>query len=258
MWLSKVTCYLSTCVLALVWCWRGDSQVTVKCVWVRIGWGGGEGDVLKIHAYVSVGTTVKAFFMTEFYIIYFITAADPDVFFFSPPLLFIIITFVYFMCSRLNENILFCSNWRVWHIRALSGCGYSFLCMPFVFFVCLCVSVCRQWGHWCWKMCPHFFFFFLPHGAGLLWQPCWASLMSHMCHCGTFSSETTAWRDQNGLFILSISSPPFVSASVSLSFCHSLVYSLWVLDGLETFKIPFFRLFLCQWAFAESLVWIYD
>lgn len=35
-----------------------------------------------------------------------------------------------------------------------------------VYAVCLSVFVfgcfvCRQWGHWCWKMCPHFFFFSL-------------------------------------------------------------------------------------------------
>lgn len=98
-----------------------------------------------------------------------------------------------------------------------SGCGHCSLsvCLCVGVWVCVCVCLSVDSGALMLKDVSSFL-----HCTWLLWRSCWAALMSRMCHCRTFSSETTARGDQNGMFILSIASP-----SRYFCVCHSFFYS---------------------------------
>lgn len=76
----------------------------------------------------------------------------------------------------------------------LSACGLCSICMSLSLCACACIHVFlfADSGALMLKDVPSFL-----HSSGLLWQPCWASLMSHMCHCRAFSSETKAQGDEN-------------------------------------------------------------
>lgn len=85
--------------------------------------------------------------------------------------------------------------------------------------VCVCIFLCVDSGALMLKDVSSFL-----HYAGLLWQPCWAALMSHVCHCKTFG-------DEDGVFTLS-ASPTLCrtlrhSLALLLVFCwEPLAYSL--------------------------------
>lgn len=110
--------------------------------------------------------------------------------------------------------------------------------------VCLCVGVCLSVDSGALMLKDVSSFLYC---TGLLWRSCCAAVMSCMCHCRTFSSGTTARADQNGMFILSISTLPLYT-HVSLSSCHSLIYSLPALYALENLTSNLsFKLF-CHYA----------
>lgn len=116
---------------------------------------------------------------------------------------------VFFFSMQENElKLSVRSNWKMY-----SGCGHCSpsVCLCVGVWVCVCVCLSVDSGALMLKDVSSFL-----HGTGLLWRSCWAALMSRMCHCRTFSSETTAGGDQNGMFILSVIS------TLSLLLCHSL------------------------------------
>lgn len=124
----------------------------------------------------------------------------------------------------------------MWALRSL----YVFVCAGVRVCVCVCVCLSVDSGALMLKDVSSFL-----HCTGLLWQPCWAALMSRVCHCRTFSSETTVRGDQNGMFILSITPPPLSSlslfTSLSLSSCRSPFHPLLALGSyaLETLTYIF-------------------
>lgn len=102
------------------------------------------------------------------------------------------------------------------------------VCLCVGVWVCVCVCLPVDSGALMLKDVSSFL-----HCAGLLWQLCWAALMSRMCHCRTFSSGTTAQSDQNGMFILPISPYHPPCTFVSLSSCHSFCYGLRATESLD-------------------------
>lgn len=117
-----------------------------------------------------------------------------------------------------------CRNWKMY-----SGCGHCSLsvCLCVGVWVCVCVCLSVDSGALMLKDVSSFL-----HCTWLLWRSCWAALMSRMCHCRTFSSETAARGDQNGMFILSISSP-------SRYFCVTLLLPLILLRRYMHWKVFF-------------------
>lgn len=125
-----------------------------------------------------------------------------------------------------QENDLKWSVRSAWETYTGHCVAWALLSLHVFVFACVCACLSVDSGALMLKDVSSFL-----QCTGLLQQPCWAALMSRMCHCRTFSSEITARGDQNGMFILSI--PPPLSTSVSLSFCLSFSWLL-VLSTLET------------------------
>ncbi len=129
--------------------------------------------------------------------------------------------FFFFPCKWMNWSILSALIEKcTWGTQSM----WALLSLYVFVWVCVCVRLSVDSGALMLKDVSSFL-----HCTGLLWRSCWAALMSCMCHCRTFSSETTARGDQNGMFILHIS-------ALSLLRCHSLpvTHSFTVLYARET------------------------
>lgn len=103
-----------------------------------------------------------------------------------------------------QENDLKWSVRSAWEMYTGHCVAWALLSLHVFVFACVCACLSVDSGALMLKDVSSFL-----QCTGLLQQPCWAALMSRMCHCRTFSSEITARGDQNGMFILSIPPPSF-------------------------------------------------